>query len=99
MLGYIWTQEVAGYAIRYAGRVVASDGAERIILITDRRMGPSTGDFSVIDLRLNPKGEGEGRISLNGKVTLDSAANVIVPENDAAAPVVLRNVRRSSGEK
>jgi hypothetical protein len=99
LLGYIWTTEVAGYGVRYAGRVQASDGTERIILITDRRMSPSTSDFSVIDLRLNSKGDGEGRISVTGKVALDSATKVIAPENDAALPVVLRNVRRRSGEK
>src|ERR1700749_2447770 len=64
--GYLWSSEVAGYAIRYAGKVAAADGGERVILITDRRLGntnnlwtvaggvaPDPRDFSVIELRLN----------------------------------------------
>jgi hypothetical protein len=70
-LGYLWSSEVAGYAIRYVGKV--ADGNDRIILITDRRLGktnsrwkptgagtPIAYDFSVIELRLNAKSEGEG---------------------------------------
>jgi hypothetical protein len=106
-VGYLWSSEVAGYALRYAGKVTRPDGVERIILITSRRLGsandlwkpigpgaPSTYDFSVIELRLNAKGEGEGKASLAGKVTLDSSANVVALEDYAASPVVLKNLRR-----
>ena len=106
-VGYLWSSEVAGYALRYAGRVTAADGSERILLITDRRLGNTNDrwaapgsaagspyDFSVIELRLNPKGEGEGKISLAGKVTPDSAAKIVALENYDTLPVVLKNVKR-----
>ncbi len=106
-VGYLWSSEVAGYALRYAGKVAGPDGGERIILITDRRLGnandlwkpaapgtPSAYEFSVIELRLNSKGEGEGKTSLTGKVTPDSAAKILTPENYDALPVVLKNVKR-----
>jgi hypothetical protein len=106
-VGYIWSSEVAGYALRYAGKVASADGGERIILITDRRLGnandlwkpvgpgpASTYEFSVIELRLNAKGEGEGKASLTGKVAPDSAAKILAPENYDALPVVLKNVKR-----
>lgn len=106
-VGYLWSSEVAGYALRYAGEVPGPDGVQRIILITDRRLGatndrwkpvepgaPATYDFSVIELRVNSKGEGEGKISLIGNVAPDSAAHMVVPENYDALPVVLKNLKR-----
>jgi hypothetical protein len=57
-------------------------------------VGPGNSyEFSVIELRLNPKGEGEGRISLTGKVVPDSAAKIVAPENYTALPVVLKNLK------
>jgi hypothetical protein len=106
-VGYLWSSEVAGYALRYAGKVAGPNGADRIILITDRRLGrtndlwkpvgsdpPSSYDFSVIELRVDSKGDGEGRISLTGKVTPDSTAGIVTLENYAALPVVLKNVKQ-----
>jgi hypothetical protein len=106
-VGYLWSSEVAGYALRYAGKVTRPDGVDRIILITSRRLGstndlwkpvgpssPSSSDFSVIELRVNSKGEGEGKASLIGKVTPDSALKIVAPEDYNAIPVVLKNVRR-----
>ena len=109
-VGYLWSSEVAGYALRYAVRLPQQDG-ERVILITDRRLGAwnelwkpvgptannaaaTSYEFSVVELRLNPKGEGEGKISLNGTVALDSAQRTIALENYNALPVILKNVRR-----
>ena len=105
-VGYLWSSEVAGYALRYAGRVAAPAGSERIVFITDRRLGknndlwtpvdsdsPATRDFSVIELRVNSAGDGEGKIALSGTVVLDSAARMVVPEDYQALPVVLKNVK------
>jgi hypothetical protein len=104
-VGYLWSSEVSGYALRYAGKVTGADGLERIILITNRRLGAmndlwkpvgggpvATYDFSVIELRLNAKGEGEGKVSLTGRVTPDSAAQIVTLENYNALPVVLSRV-------
>jgi hypothetical protein len=105
-VGYLWSSEVAGYAIRYAGKVPGANGVDRILLITDRRLGrtndlwkpvsgtPSAYDFSVIELRVNAKGEGEGKISLVGKVVLEPAAKIVAPEDYNALPVVLKNLKR-----
>lgn len=98
---------MAGYALRFAGKVSGPNGVDRIILITDRRLGktndlwtptgpgaPTTYDFSVIELRVSSKGEGEGKISLVGKVAPDSAAKIVAPENYGALPVALKNLKR-----
>ena len=53
-------------------------------------------EFSVVELHLNSKGEGEGKASLTGKVAPDSAAKTIGLENYGALPVIFKNVRRKS---
>ena len=107
-VGYLWSSEVAGYALRYAGKVTMPDGRERIILITHRRLGAMNElwksaeendsatalDFSVIELRLNANGQGEGKVSLAGKVAPDAAAKMVTPENYDGLPVVFTKVKR-----
>jgi hypothetical protein len=75
-VGYVWTNtETAGYALKYAYRIPAADGGERIILITDRTLGTfepqqwkltgsgnaQTYPFSVIELRIGKTTPGEGK--------------------------------------
>jgi hypothetical protein len=38
-IGYVWTNGITGYSIKYAYRASLPDGGERIILATDRRLG------------------------------------------------------------
>ena len=104
---YIWTNEVVGYSIKYAYRASLPDGGERIILATDRRLGayttawkpvasaiPTDYDFSVIEMRLDSKGLGEGKTSLTTKVILENEAKTVALENYAATPAILKNVKR-----
>lgn len=107
-IGYVWLNDSnIGYAIRYAYRTPMPDGGERIFLASNRRFGdtgtswkpvaPATAtdyDFTIIELRLDSKGSGEGKASINTKVALDADAKTIALESYAAAPVVLKNVRR-----
>jgi hypothetical protein len=108
-VGYLWSSEIAGYALRYAGKVDGPDGSRRIILITQRRLGAvnqlwnptfqgasSTNEFSVIELRLDAKGDGEGRASLIGKVAPDVSAKIVTLENYDVLPAIFRNVRLRS---
>jgi hypothetical protein len=104
-VGYLWSSESVGYSLRYAHRMTQADGSVRIVLATDRRLGsfdgswkPATGvgndyAFSVIELRLNPAMEGEGKASMTGTVFIDGGANTIALEDYAALPVTLKNVR------
>ena len=106
-VGYLWTNEVVGYPIKLAYRTPLPDGGERIILATDRRLGAGTAgwkvkstgnptdyEFTLIEIRMNAKGLGEGKTSLNAKVILDKEANTIAVENYAATPAILQNVAR-----
>jgi hypothetical protein len=108
--GILWTSENVGYSIKYAYRLTQPDGSERIILATDRRVGawsnlwkteasvaPSDYAFSIIELHLNSKGEGEGRGVVTGKVTVDSQVKTIALDGYATLPVILKGVKRQSG--
>jgi hypothetical protein len=113
-IGYIWTNDVTGYAIRYACRSPLPDG-ERILLATDRRFGansvawaltsgaPSTDyAFTLFELHLDSSGSGEGKASLTANVTVDDGAQTIALRDFDAAPaiLVLRNARsRGSGSQ
>ncbi len=138
-LGYVWSSsEISGYTVRYAVRLPQPDGSERIILITDRRLGDSNDswnptapiaaatkeapakdagakdapaktdaakadpakaeaakyEFSIIEFHLNAKGTGEGKVSLNDKIAVDSTAKVVGLANYSDLPVVLKDVQR-----
>lgn len=106
-LGYIWTNDVTGYSIQYAYHASLPNGGERIVLATDRRLGayspawkpaaatPVTDyEFTLIEIRLDAKGLGEGKTSLTTKVIVDNEAGTVALDTDAAAPVILKNVKR-----
>ena len=106
-VGYFWTNEVVGYSIKYAYRTPLPDGGERIILATDRRLGggtagwkpnatgtPTDYDFTLIEVRIDPKGVGEGKASLTSKVIFDSEAKTVALENYSSTPVLLQGVKK-----
>lgn len=106
-VGYIWTEEVTGYSIKYAIRTPLAGGGERIILASNRRLGAYTPawtlpkgaeandyTFTLLELRLTPKGTGEGRASLTTPIAVDPSVQGIALADYAAAPVILQNVKR-----
>jgi hypothetical protein len=106
-IGYVWTADVTGYAIKYAYHAPLPDGGERVILATDRRLGTHTVawqptakdltdyEFTVIEIRFNSKGVGEGKTSLTTRVIVDNEAKTVALEDYASAAPILRNVKRS----
>ena len=106
-VGYVWTNEVVGYSIKYAQRLPFSDGGERILLATNRKLGgytnswkpagsatPTDYDFTVLEIRLDTKGAGEGKTSLTTKVVVDSEAKALVLENYSGTPATLTSVKK-----
>ena len=104
--GYLWTSEVTGYAIRYAYKLPLPNGGQRIILATDRRLGasnatwkpagaatPTDYEFTVMEFRLGPKGDGEGKASLTGKVTVDTASKSLALDGYDTLPIVLKGFK------
>ncbi|HEY7474017.1 MAG TPA: hypothetical protein VH679_03330 [Vicinamibacterales bacterium] len=104
--GFIRTPGNLGYDLRFARKLPLEEGGEQIVIATDRPIGlweaanrPRTIDypFTLIELRLDNKGNGEGKISLATKIVFDKRRNTIVLENYQSAPVMLTKVRRESG--
>ena len=109
-VGILWTGESLGYSLRYAHRAALPDGGERFIIATDRRLGAwSRGNpwkaagqqaapdlpFTIVELRLNRRGQGEGKMSLAGKVTFEPDGKTIALENYASVPILIKDVKRS----
>ena len=106
--GTIRTPDSVTYDLRYARHVPSESGGSQIVLVTDRNISffeaasaARTADypFMVIELRLNPSGEGEGRITVATKITANPANNHIMLENYGNQPVQLTRVRQVEAEK
>ena len=103
-LGYIWTDGVTGYSIKYAWRSPTTEDKERIVLVTDRRLdshatdwvpasSAADADFTVIEMRIDRQGAGEGKTSLTTRIAIDTETKTLALEGYAAAPAWLRVTR------
>jgi hypothetical protein len=102
-VGYFRSPNSLGWDIHFARKVKGADGGERVVLVTDRRIDfweaanrPRSIDypFTVIELRLNGDGQGEGKISVATRIIADKEANVVTLENFDTQPVMLTQVKR-----
>jgi hypothetical protein len=101
-VGYIRTPDSTAWDLRYARETVQPDGSRRIVLGTDRRLtfwelsrNARTVDypFTVLEIRLDKSGQGEGRMSIATKVIASEDKQHIELENYSAQPVLLKNVQ------
>jgi len=104
-LGYIWTDGVTGYSIKYAWRSPETGDKERIVLIIERRLdshapdwapvasAASDANFTVIEMRIDREGVGEGKTSLTSSVAIDTEAKTLALDGYAAAPAFLKVTR------
>ena len=109
-VGYIWAATSSlGYSVKLARHVAMPDGTDRVVVAIDRPLGtwdrpawkaagPAAAEypFSVVELRLNRKGAGEGKASLAAKVVVDDALKAVALDSYASAPVLLKNVTRTA---
>jgi len=102
-VGYFRTPDSLAWDVHFAAVSPGKDGGEQVTLITDRRIGfweaanqPRSIDypFTVVEMRLNRDGEGEGKMSIAAKIIPDKDSNTIVLENYDLTPVQLTNVKR-----
>jgi hypothetical protein len=107
-VGYIWTTDVTGYSIKYAYHASSPGGGERIVLATDRRLGayspawrldtppkaPTDYEFTLVEIHLDAKGNGEGKTSLTTKVVPDNESRTLALDNYPGTPAILEHVTR-----
>jgi len=102
-MGHFGVPGNLSWDIHFARKVPLPDGGERVVLVTDRRIGfweaahqPRSIDypFTVIELRLNRDGDGEGTMSIATKVIYDKEQNMITLENFQNQPIRLTNLKR-----
>jgi hypothetical protein len=104
-VGFIWGEGPTGYSIKYAWRSATPNAAERVVLVTDRRLGANAtswpspvasaanAEFTVVEMRIDGKGVGEAKSSLTSAVVVDAAANTLAIDKYADAPVLLKVTR------
>jgi hypothetical protein len=102
-MGHFGAPGNLSWDIHFARKMPLPDGGERVILITDRRIGfweashqPRSIDypFTVIELHLDGDGRGEGKMSIATRIVLDKKENMVTLENYQTSPVQLTNIRR-----
>jgi hypothetical protein len=106
-IGYIWTSDIAGYSIKYAWHSPLPDGTDRIVIASDRRLGAYTDawkaaspaqetdyTFTLMELRVGPKGLLEGKTSLASRIGVDADAKTVALENYAGASTTIAPASR-----
>lgn len=101
-VGFMRTPNSLGYDLQYAYRFANSDGTSRIVIGTDRRINfweasrqPRSIDypFTIIEMRLDAKGEGEGRMAAGTKISKSKDGKTIELENYGISPVALNQIK------
>ena len=108
-VGFIWGDGPTGYSIKHAWRSALPDGRERVVLVTDRRLGShstswpapialsagalAADEFTVIELRIDATGAGEAKTSVASPVVVDATTNALALDKYDAAPVLLKVTR------
>lgn len=91
-----------GHDIRYARQTPLPEGGRRIVIATDRYIGfvearnqPRSIDypFTLIEIRVDKDGKGEGKMAVATKINFDKAKNTMELENYSSEPVRLNNVQ------
>ena len=102
-VGTIRTPGNLAWDLHYAHQMPGEDGGRRIFIATDRPVGvweainqPRTIDypFTFIELRVDPSGAGEGKLSRATRVIASSDGRFVELENWSNQPVELTQVRR-----
>jgi hypothetical protein len=103
-VGFIWGDGPTGYSIKYAWRSASPGALERVVLVTDRRLGAHSpswptaaglvadAEFTVVEVRMDAKGLGEAKVAPASPV-VDAAANTLALDQYDAAPVLLTVTR------
>lgn len=100
-VGYLRTPNSLAYDLHFARQHPWGDGGRRVVMATDRYISfweAANGTrslqypFTLIEMRLDHDGNGEGKLSVATKITLED--NNLVLENYSSQPVLLTKVTR-----
>jgi len=100
-VGFIRTPNSLGWDLRFAWRELNSDGTSRVVIATDRRVDflearnrPRVNDFpfTLVEMRLDKAGNGEGRMAVAARISKARDGETIEIENYAISPVALNNI-------
>jgi hypothetical protein len=101
-VGHIRTPQTLSWQLRYARQFKLAEGGRRIVVVTDRPIGFREArnqsrsmdyPFSILEIRLNAKGEGEGKIFGGSKIYIED--NELVVENWGTQPTRFNNIRKT----
>jgi hypothetical protein len=102
-VGGIRTPQTLAWDLRYAREFPDPEGGRRIVLATDRPIGfaearnsSRTMDypFTIIEIHLNAKDEGEGKILAGTKIFVDQKTKEIVLENWGQQPTRFNEIKK-----
>jgi hypothetical protein len=102
-VGSIQTPGSLGWDLHFAERTPGQDGGERVIVATDRPITFSelwnqsrtvNYPFTVIELRGNDSGSGDGTLSFATRVIPDAENNLVTLENYDTQRIRLTQVKR-----
>jgi hypothetical protein len=101
-VGEIRTPNTLPYDLRFAWQERGDDGGRRIILIADwpmtiwktvPRRATTEDAFTVVEIRLNSDGEGEGKVAIETNITVNRTLDLIELYHYDAEPIRLADVR------
>jgi hypothetical protein len=104
-LGYLSWPGGSSYTIRYARRSARADGGADLILVADSRIWvwwdatndlPPNEPFTVLHIRLDKNGNGEGKIAPASNVRGDAASGIAVADYDSR-PALITDVKPQRG--
>jgi hypothetical protein len=99
--GYLQWPGGLEHSVRYARQTARPDGGADIVMVVERPLWlwwdpaarwSADHQFTVVQIRLNKDGRGEGRIATGDGFTRDSGGGLVI--SDTAKPALLTDVRR-----
>ena len=102
-VGFMRAPGQLAYEFHYARVISEKDGVRRILLLTDRPIGffeaVNRGrsidyPFTMMDLRIDASGRGEGKLFLVTKIS--RSGDLFILENFASQPIVISEVKRKT---
>lgn len=103
VVGYLQWPGGLEHSVRYARQTARPDGGTDIVMVVERPLWlwwdpnakwAADQQFTVVHLRVNKDGRGEGRIATGNGFTRDTTSGIVI--SDTTTPALLTDVRREA---